>query len=191
MSDMMDTDFEFDFDEAIAPTSLEPIPNGVYDMVITDAERTVASTGASMVKVTLQVEGGDYNERLIWENWVIPRKPQESEEDYQRKLKKYKESLGFLQQKIEACTGQLVTGRFKLNPQDLPGCRLKCQVGIEKEGTDVKTGKSYPAKNVIRKYIPSSGVEFDHSNGQSQQPTQNPLAQTPPEETAGTAGFRI
>jgi hypothetical protein len=184
-------DFVFDFDEAIAPKGFEPLPSGVYDVVITDAEVLPTSKGGVMIKVTYQVESNDdFNERLVIENWNMPDKAKQEP-------KKYKESLGFLQQKLEACTNQRVTGNFKLNPMDLPGCRLKVQLGIRPGRTDPETGKDYGPQNVVRKYISSSGQTFEHSEqresngangGQPQQ--QAPQQQQQPQEQ-GAGSFRI
>ena len=51
--------------------SFDPLPANDYLVKITAAEAVSASTGKPMLKTTLEVEGGPYNGRRLWHNFVI------------------------------------------------------------------------------------------------------------------------
>jgi len=49
----------------------EPLPEGDYDLKISEASTKTTSTGKTMYSVKCQVQGGAYANRLVWDNLVI------------------------------------------------------------------------------------------------------------------------
>lgn len=47
------------------------IPANTYRVIVKDATPKVASTGSKMLNLTLQVQGGPYDNRLVWTNIVF------------------------------------------------------------------------------------------------------------------------
>jgi hypothetical protein len=54
-----------------ANTSYEPLPDGDYELVITEATASVAQSGKAMFKVKAQVQSGPHAKRLVWDNLVV------------------------------------------------------------------------------------------------------------------------
>lgn len=61
-------------DEADSPSSpsgeFEALPKGPYEVVVQDADKQVASTGKDMIKVRVQVTGGPYANRVLF-NYIV------------------------------------------------------------------------------------------------------------------------
>ena len=49
----------------------EPLPDGDYDVVITEATHTQTSTGKLMFKVKMKVESGPHANRIVYNQFVI------------------------------------------------------------------------------------------------------------------------
>lgn len=60
-----------DVDEEGGSGDFEVLPKNKYPVIVDECEATTASTGAKMLKLTLKVEGGPYNDRLLWTNIVF------------------------------------------------------------------------------------------------------------------------
>lgn len=57
-------------------TGFEPLPEGDYDLVVEKAEAKRAGTGKDMFVCTFKIEGGAYNNRRVWHNFVVsPENP--------------------------------------------------------------------------------------------------------------------
>jgi len=52
-------------------SSLEPLPDGDYELKVIEAEHRRSQSGKNMYKVTTEVQGGPYAGRRIWDNLVI------------------------------------------------------------------------------------------------------------------------
>jgi len=63
-------------DSADTQVSFEPLPDGVYDFVITDAEHRRSQSGKDGYNVTAEVETGPYKKRRVFNTfWVSPDSP--------------------------------------------------------------------------------------------------------------------
>ena len=51
--------------------SFEPLPDGDYDLKITEASHTVTQTGKVMFKTTNTVQTGPHANRKVWDNLVV------------------------------------------------------------------------------------------------------------------------
>lgn len=48
-----------------------PIPKGVYNMVVTEAEETVTKAGNKRINITFSITDGEYSGRKIWEGYNL------------------------------------------------------------------------------------------------------------------------
>lgn len=117
----------------------DPLPEGDYDFVIKEANAKTASTGRTMYVAKMAVEGGPFNGKTVWHNFVlVPENPT---------------ALGWFFKNM----GTLGLGQeyFNSNPSDhhvaeaLVGRRFRGQVVIRKwQGQD---------KNEIKSFFPPAG----------------------------------
>lgn len=54
-----------------ADDASRPVPKDWYDVIITKADLTTASTGSLMIKAQLKIVGGPYNNRMLFTNFVL------------------------------------------------------------------------------------------------------------------------
>lgn len=151
-------DFNFNFDEAIAPPDRNPVPSGPYHVALFDMTPDSTDKGFVILRMQLKVQGGQYNDRIIFDDWFMPNKQLQD-------AKKYRESMGYLQEKLQAMYGTAVVGNINLNPLDLLGreCIVNVTVVQDKQ-LDKDTGEvlrneqghvlTYPPKNRVNKYMP-------------------------------------
>ena len=51
--------------------SFEPIPEGTYELMAEDWEQKISKAGNKYLKVTYRVQGENYANRVVWENFTI------------------------------------------------------------------------------------------------------------------------
>lgn len=134
-------------DDAGETGNYDPLPEGDYDFVIKEANAKTASTGRTMYVAKMAVEGGPFNGKTVWHNFVlVPENPT---------------ALGWFFKNM----GTLGLGQeyFKSNPSDhhvaeaLVGRRFRGQVVIRKwQGQD---------KNEIKAFFPPAGAAVGSGNG--------------------------
>ena len=68
----MSEDFHIDLTE-VEDTggSFEPIPEGDYELMAEDWEQKISKAGNKYLKVTYRVQGENYANRVVWENFTI------------------------------------------------------------------------------------------------------------------------
>ena len=68
----MSEDFHIDLTE-VEDTggSFEPIPEGTYELMAEDWEQKISKAGYKYLKVTYRVQGENYANRVVWENFTI------------------------------------------------------------------------------------------------------------------------
>jgi hypothetical protein len=54
-----------------AGTELEPVPKGAYDVTVEDCTDTQSQTQKLMYKLKLRINGGPYNNRVLWNNITL------------------------------------------------------------------------------------------------------------------------
>lgn len=52
-------------------SNYEALPDGEYDLTVVEATAKVTTSGKTMFSLKTQVNGGPYNNRLVWDNLVI------------------------------------------------------------------------------------------------------------------------
>lgn len=52
-------------------SNYEALPDGEYDLTVIEATAKVTTSGKTMFSLKTQVNGGPYNNRLVWDNLVI------------------------------------------------------------------------------------------------------------------------
>lgn len=116
----------------------DPFPAGrVRQMILdTDVKRTATGTG-SYLWIEHQVQGGPHDGRKFWNQITLENPNSQAVEIGQRQLSALCHSVGYLQ----ALT----------NSDVLHGRSGEVDVEVEPAGT--KNGKSFPAKNVVKRYI--------------------------------------
>ena len=68
----MSEDFHIDLTEVEDTSgSFEPIPEGTYELMAEDWEQKISKAGNKYLKVTYRVQGENYANRVIWENFTI------------------------------------------------------------------------------------------------------------------------
>ena len=71
ISDLLPMDYDA-AEEAAKPDTFEPIPAGDYQVMVENAEIvTTKSLTGKMLKLTLQVCGGQYDGRLVWDQLLL------------------------------------------------------------------------------------------------------------------------
>ncbi len=58
-------------DEAANDNVSKPAPDGEYEIVVSSAEATTASTGSPMIKVTVDITSGPFKGKRVWDNIVL------------------------------------------------------------------------------------------------------------------------
>ena len=68
----MSEDFHIDLTEVEDTSgSFEPIPEGTYELMAEDWEKKISKAGNKYLKVTYRVQGENYANRVVWENFTI------------------------------------------------------------------------------------------------------------------------
>jgi hypothetical protein len=68
----MSEDFHIDLTEVEDTSgSFEPIPEGTYELMAEDWEQKISKAGNKYLKVTYRVQGENYANRVVWENFTI------------------------------------------------------------------------------------------------------------------------
>ncbi len=77
----------FNADEVAPSTSLDPIPAGKYQAVITDSELKMTKSGTgSYLELTFEIISGEYEKRKLWARLNIRNNNQKAVEIAQRDL---------------------------------------------------------------------------------------------------------
>ena len=100
---------------AAVPT-LEPLPSGLYDVVVVRCDERTSQQGNPMLRLALEVEDGEHRGRWLWDNLVLVER-----------------AMWKLVLVVEAITGRpCPPGGITLEPGFLVGRRVVVEVG-EKE----------------------------------------------------------
>ena len=175
MYDNEDYDFGADLSN-VDETEFDTIPPGKYLMQCIKTELKDTQAGGKMVSARFQVTQGDYENRLIFENFNIQHSNPRT----------VNIALGQIKQWLSAC-GQNPNQRLTMNLlRGLEGIEFLANVRIQKD----KTGQ-YGDQNRISKYesfghpvaIPQQQVQHQPVNQQQAPGQQAPVPQ-PPIQTA-------
>ena len=63
-----------DYDDIPDTGTIEAVPVGLYNVIIRKAEETESSNSNPMISLELEIEGGDYNGRLLFDHAVLTTK---------------------------------------------------------------------------------------------------------------------
>lgn len=146
-----------DFSTVEEPKGYEPIPKGKYNVRVTACEADVVSSGPNegcpLYKIEMTVLDGEYEDRRVFDNMsLIPPKTENGREK--------KGTYWRAQQALKA-TGIDASAALDLDDLDddgltfedhLMGQELVIAVDVEDERTDPNSGKTYKAKNKVRRF---------------------------------------
>lgn len=146
----------------------EPIPDGIYDMMVLEASQTVAASGKTMFKVTHEVQGGPHNKRRVWDNLVVTP-------DNETALNIFFSKMDAMGLRKEFFTPSTSNAQIE---NALIGKRFRAKIGTRKwEGQD---------RNEVKSYMASSNVPSS-SNAESTINYQNNQIAAPPPPPRGIA----
>jgi hypothetical protein len=117
-------------------TQFEAMPEGYYLVKVTEAEWSKTKKNDPMLKVTLSVQGGDYDNRKLFENFTI--KP-----ECLWMLEQFGIATGYCEEDAE----------LDITPNELIG--LECYVDVineEQTFTNRKGVEVTQEKNIIKEY---------------------------------------
>jgi hypothetical protein len=135
------------------PTEVEPdsgraapFPEGRYvlQVIESDVKDNKSGTG-KILALTLEVFEGPFEKRKMFENLNIVNASPQAQEIAQRQLSALTHAMG----EASAIT----------DSEELHFKPFEAEVGIEPAGTDPKTGKNFPAKNKIVRYVFDGAAE--------------------------------
>ena len=133
--------FGFDLNEYTPFESRELLPEGVYRLLIIDAEeKDTKDNKGKRLNLVYQVCGGQYECAKIFEGLNIINKNPVAEKIARRILKSIEIACG-----IENLTDK----------EQLLNREFDAEVTIEPEKINAETGKTYSARNIIKKYLPA------------------------------------
>lgn len=73
------SNLNFDAREVEPNSGFEPIPAGKYNVIITESEMVKTKAGdGEFLKIALQIQGGDYNGRMLWDRLNLYNKNEEA-----------------------------------------------------------------------------------------------------------------
>lgn len=150
----------------------DPFPDGRYRFMVlaTDVKRTRAGDGSFLV-IEHEVQGGPYDRRKFFNQITLENPNVQAVEIGQRQLSALCHAVGFLQALTDS--------------DALHGRSGEVEIGTEEESFDKTTGKRYPAKNVVKRYVlPGEGAGNGRAQPQEQQ--HQPAAASPPQQRAAS-----
>lgn len=149
--------------------SFEPIPQGDYDLLITNPSHKVSQGGKKMYVVEATVQGGPYNGRKIWDNLVVSPESGTAMGYFFKKMKAIGLPVDYFQS--QPSDDQIVN--------DLRNRTFRAKVGI----------KNYLGKdsNNILEYYPAAGGVIPATPGAAMPPMQAAPAAVQPQVVAPQA----
>lgn len=115
---------------------LEPVPEGWYDLTITQAEEKLSQGGNEVINLTCKIDGGEYDGRVIFDMLVFSEK-----------------TLWRVKRALQAINPKAFGEKFKgeIDTEDLVGQTFKAFVLVEvSTQVDPETGEPYPDRNRIK-----------------------------------------
>lgn len=147
----------------VADSEFEIIPPGEYEAIITESEMKATNGGdGAYIQMKIQVQGGQYNGRVLFERLNIQNKNDQAVEIAYRTLKKICEAAGKTAIK---------------DTSELHNKRLVIVLEVEKSKPYVKDGvtKDGRNQNVIKAYKPHGGTNTEGAG----QPASGNTASSP------------
>lgn len=139
------TDEEFD-DKAV-PVSAgmpEPVPPGKYTLQCEKEEMTYTSSGLGIIfKVAAAIVTGEYAGRMVWMNFNIRNPSEQAVTIGVSELKALMAAIGIDWETFRSGDTSMILYK-----------PFTAELGMERENINPKTGKPYPPRNRITKYIP-------------------------------------
>lgn len=134
--------------EDVQDSSFEPIPQGLYDIMVSNITDQTSKKGDDMLLIEFEIVDHNYNGRKIWEYWVFP----EATDDGKVK------TLAISRSKIAALA--TACGVDKVNDTDrLVGKTCSARVGIKPSDNP----EMYPPKNVIKRFEANDNAKPDRA----------------------------
>lgn len=141
------TDFlDEEFDDTKVPISTgipEPVPPGKYTLQCEKEEMAYTASGTGIIfKVSAAIVAGEYAGRMVYMNFNVKNNSEQAVTIGISELKALVASLGIPWETFRSGD----TSMILYKPFD-------AELGMEKENINPKTGKPYPPRNRVTKYI--------------------------------------
>jgi hypothetical protein len=163
-------DFNYDWDEADEVKPFVAVPNGIYQVVVSDVNIETTKNNEPMPALQLSIENHEeYDGQNLFDRWYMPNKQRQTE-------KAFKKTLGFMKQRLEALYGQPWSGSRKLDVFDLIGRRAMVQVAQTQDPrTDSEGNKVYDEKGVQQFFPPKNEIKWWYPLQQSAAQAAQPV----------------
>lgn len=148
-------DFNYNWDEADEVKPFTVVPNGNYQVVVSDVNIETTKNGEPMPALQLTIENHEeFDGQNLFDRWYMPNKQRQTE-------KAFKKTLGFMKQRLEALYGVPWTGARKLDPFDLIGRRAVVQVGTRLDPKKDDNGNPvFDEKGIQQFHNPSNEIKW-------------------------------
>ncbi|MCA0944531.1 DUF669 domain-containing protein [Salipiger pacificus] len=126
----------FDANNVEPDTPFDPLPNGDYDvMIMNTSEKPTAKRDGSFIEIEMQVEGGQFNGRKLWDRLNLNNASQKAVEIAERQLSAICHATGVMN---------------LTDTEQLHGRMVRCRVVVDNE-------PGYAPKNVVKGYKKPEG----------------------------------
>lgn len=141
------TDFlDEEFDDTKVPVSTgvpEPVPPGKYTLQCEKEEMAYTSSGLGIIfKVSAAIVTGEYAGRMIYMNFNVKNPSEQAVTIGVSELKALVGALGIPWEVFRSGDTSMILYK-----------PFEAELGMEKENINPKTGKPYPPRNRVTKYI--------------------------------------
>lgn len=135
------------------PMVQELLPKGDYNATIVSAKPTVAKSGNPMIELRWRIDGGDFDQRSIFDFLVFTRPTGDWNKDFPlRRIRSLVDTIG---------THVLTNGAIDCEKLLGESCVLNVvQVDGKRNGNTInpETGEAYPMQNNVSAYKPAGSL---------------------------------
>lgn len=130
----------------------EPVPPGQYEVIIDRAEQVKTKGGDDNLKVTFKVLGGDYDGRLVFENFVYGHPNEKVANIARSKMAAICRVMGKEANTADEFVGAVLNAKISVQPKkgEYPASNRLDRV-IEGKGANAGDGQSQSAPTVTKK----------------------------------------
>jgi hypothetical protein len=170
------TDFlDEEFDDTKVPVSTgvpEPVPPGKYTLQCEKEEMAYTASGNGIIfKVSAAIVTGEFAGRMIYMNFNVKNPSEQAVTIGISELKALVAALGIPWETFRSGD----TGMILYKP-------FEAELGMEKENINPKTGKPYPPRNRVTKYIMRPAGSAPVAATKSAPPKAAPAKRAPDDE---------
>lgn len=149
-------------EDSVTPQSFDPIPEGVYTARCVECEVKTTKAGETMLGVKFEIDGPSSQGRTVFDNIVIPGAQRKADNK-----DTWNTMMNMLRDKLEGITGEdFREDNMQLDPNDLPGNRVKIALGIRSyDYTNTEGVRKQGTSNTVKKYLENQNGEQPADSG--------------------------